>query len=190
MTPTYMPPAGSGSSRLARGLQRLESSVRVILGIIPARAGFTESDPCQFPQSLDHPRSRGVYFTPTYMPPAGSGSSPLARGLRAAAASGRRCTGIIPARAGFTGKLDDYVDGVTDHPRSRGVYAKLHLNSLYGKGSSPLARGLPPGEKPSLRDGGIIPARAGFTAGSWISSSGMWDHPRSRGVYWPWWVPF
>ena len=31
----------SGSSPLARGLQRLESGVRVVLGIIPARAGFT-----------------------------------------------------------------------------------------------------------------------------------------------------
>ena len=33
------------------------------------------------------------------------------------------------------------------------------------------------------KDTGIIPARAGFTAGRWKGSGLTWDHPRSRGVY-------
>ena len=30
---------------------------------------------------------------------------------------------------------------------------------------------------------GIIPARAGFTSVLWSPAMGVWDHPRSRGVY-------
>ena len=50
-------------------------------------------------------------------------------------------------------------------------------------GSSPLARGLHhvPGQQAALP--GIIPARAGFTAGSGRACSTSTDHPRSRGVY-------
>ena len=32
-------------------------------------------------------------------------------------------------------------------------------------------------------DGGIIPARAGFTLSSGTAPRSKWDHPRSRGVY-------
>ena len=51
------------------------------------------------------------------------------------------------------------------------------------QGSSPLARGLHWVAGPFLCRVGIIPARAGFTAG--VSSVIAWrtDHPRSRGVY-------
>ena len=50
-------------------------------------------------------------------------------------------------------------------------------------GSSPLARGLrrPATDRPG--PGGIIPARAGFTAASTCRPSRPTDHPRSRGVY-------
>ena len=50
-------------------------------------------------------------------------------------------------------------------------------------GSSPLARGLPPGPPPPARRLGIIPARAGFTATRPMTPSSPTDHPRSRGVY-------
>ena len=50
-----------------------------------------------------------------------------------------------------------------DHPRSRGVYVPPMRRAWAGKGSSPLARGLP--EEP-----GILPETSE-------------DHPRSRGVY-------
>ena len=70
---------------------------------------------------------------------------------------------IIPARAGFTHFEHGHGQRLEDHPRSRGVYAKLHLNSLYGKGSSPLARGLQFPLAVPLEAVRIIPARAGFT---------------------------
>ena len=70
-----------GSSPLARGLQERVRPHDPILGIIPARAGFTSAPTATgFPQR-DHPRSRGVYvgsFLPARPP---VGSSPLARGL-------------------------------------------------------------------------------------------------------------
>ena len=131
------------------------------------------------------------------------GSSPLARGLRIAEAVRLTLTGIIPARAGFTGLEALSIRGKLDHPRSRGVYECAHGNGFSSKGSSPLARGLrrlawwlvmwrgiiPARAGFTLRRtaggllGGIIPARAGFTdlGGRTISSLG--DHPRSRGVY-------
>ena len=52
-------------------------------------------------------------------------------------------------------------------------------------GSSPLARGLRPATQWVAGPGGIIPARAGFTAAAYGDGDGSRDHPRSRGVYHP-----
>ena len=72
---------------------------------------------------------------------------------------------------------------MTDHPRSRGVYLDKHASSPAAWGSSPLARGLHAAPTPNRNDGGIIPARAGFTAPAIIPENMSGDHPRSRGVY-------
>ena len=95
----------------------------------------------------------------------GGGSSPLARGLRGAGA----------ARGGQ----------VADHPRSRGVYRRIHWLALAVKGSSPLARGLRAAIGTMVTQPGIIPARAGFTRRRWRHCPAGRDHPRSRGVYPP-----
>ena len=50
-----------GSSPLARGLHRLASLLLARMGIIPARAGFTERKITSGLGGADHPRSRGVY---------------------------------------------------------------------------------------------------------------------------------
>jgi len=50
-------------------------------------------------------------------------------------------------------------------------------------GSSPLARGLLTHPRVEFVDGGIIPARAGFTQGRRRVGPRPGDHPRSRGVY-------
>ena len=73
---------GGGSSPLARGLHPNEGAVRVIDGIIPARAGFTDVASFKTLSPTDHPRSRGVYAPTVFVPV--------------------RVWGIIPARAGFT----------------------------------------------------------------------------------------
>ena len=91
-----------GSSPLARGLLLILSSLRLGMGIIPARAGFTKPVAATRASPWDHPRSRGVYSIRDSMvtPP----------------------SGIIPARAGFTFLHSSCWGGGWDHPRSRGVY--------------------------------------------------------------------
>ena len=155
---------GCGSSPLARGLPGLTGPVGIVIGIIPARAGFTRTSPTgggQRPQ--DHPRSRGVYGGLNIAAIWADGSSPLARGLRRVSAGDIDATGIIPARAGFTWP--------SSPPRGATV------------GSSPLARGLRLQDLPELLVRGIIPARAGFTSTISSRTTPTTDHPRSRGVY-------
>ena len=172
-----------GSSPLARGLPYGGLATFEVTGIIPARAGFTPQEPSRGGTRLDHPRSRGVYGTRMGRHVVAKGSSPLARGLPYGGLATFEVTGIIPARAGFTRMSTDAWPQVTDHPRSRGVYARFVRLFDRARGSSPLARGLPPRDLASLTRRRIIPARAGFTL--WPAGwSIRWrDHPRSRGVY-------
>ena len=159
VVPTSVPPGGS--SPLARGLLHHEGAASALLGIIPARAGFTfvrlfdvvgiiparagftRNHRLRRPVGPDHPRSRGVYSRRSSM------------------------------------------GAALDHPRSRGVYRPASRTSPSRAGSSPLARGLPGGEVLRAARRGIIPARAGFTRGQRGARSEPGDHPRSRGVYPP-----
>ena len=113
------------------------------------------------------------------------GSSPLARGLRCLSSARLGSPGIIPARAGFTCIECKVVLGVGDHPRSRGVYRPPDRRFHRPGGSSPLARGLPPRPNGPRRPHRIIPARAGFTFNGSSILRRTRDHPRSRGVYMP-----
>ena len=117
-------PPFKGSSPLARGLQAWVEEGEVKMGIIPARAGFTQSPSKNFPCSRDHPRSRGVYEYERGPAPRDRGSSPLARGLPTDLSVHKTIPGIIPARAGFTGADRQNGPLLWDHPRSRGVYMK------------------------------------------------------------------
>ena len=112
-----------------------------------------------------------------------TGSSPLARGLPSAAGRSVQPVGIIPSRAGFTSRRPCRSSPISDHPRSRGVYLMAtNADNVLG-GSSPLARGLRTYSGSSPVVAGIIPARAGFTAGTARRARTGRDHPRSRGVY-------
>ena len=132
---------------------------------------------------MDHPRSRGVYRLVLWILIRPGGSSPLARGLRPMGIEKLSGVRIIPARAGFTTAGTRAGRTPPDHPRSRGVYARLGHACDFEAGSSPLARGLRRvrGRRPA--DSRIIPARAGFTPPTPSSPPGPTDHPRSRGVY-------
>ena len=90
---------------------------------------------------------------------------------------------IIPARAGFTPRSVRQPAPPRDHPRSRGVYRLCRRVRGRLRGSSPLARGLPPVAPLPTPARGIIPARAGFTRWASAPTSSATDHPRSRGVY-------
>ena len=137
-----------------------------MVGIIPARAGFTTPDQCRSARCADHPRSRGVYRFAKPQPATKTGSSPLARGLLSFLQVDATDLGIIPARAGFTPRRCPLVTVKPDHPRSRGVYSTVPIALIATFGSSPLARGLLTYNEASLNEYGIIPARAGFT-GAW-----------------------
>ena len=152
-----------GSSPLARGLLIRWTASSGDSGIIPARAGFTRNGKDRAGEPMDHPRSRGVYGPGEGALLVDRGSSPLARGLPAAAGVEVLPAGIIPARAGFTGRAGRRLPRGADHPRSRGVYRARRLWVECTSGSSPLARGL------------LVPA-----AQEWFARR---DHPRSRGVY-------
>ena len=170
-----------GSSPLARGLRVVLELVVDGIGIIPARAGFTQYITSFLGLYSDHPRSRGVYPASPQGRAERAGSSPLARGLHGIDRSQSPTLRIIPARAGFTVTLAPQGPWAPDHPRSRGVYVSAFPPATAFRGSSPLARGLrrvPPG---LLDESRIIPARAGFTTTT--TRVTRRDHPRSRGVY-------
>ena len=172
-----------GSSPLARGLREESLRGAHLRRIIPARAGFTSRSVKIERLWRDHPRSRGVYAIRTILSLSSSGSSPLARGLRCPSRRMTRSTRIIPARAGFTNTAGSIMKWVTDHPRSRGVYASRNARRRISSGSSPLARGLRGNILGAVTQGGIIPARAGFTFPDLSGRPECQDHPRSRGVY-------
>ena len=152
-----------GSSPLARGLRGCAIGSLTVLGIIPARAGFTETAKPRTASARDHPRSRGVYPAASVAAARVMGSSPLARGLQGDQSSVRENIGIIPARAGFTHVHRRPGRERPDHPRSRGVYEANEWPVAAVVGSSPLARGLLADRTASTVSLGIIPARAGFT---------------------------
>ena len=172
-----------GSSPLARGLPADEAPTGARVGIIPARAGFTPQSYSGNQSGWDHPRSRGVYEFCERPSCEVSGSSPLARGLRALPGLRHPMGGIIPARAGFTGPSSTPSSSTRDHPRSRGVYKEDHRVVAVLDGSSPLARGLLHLVGDASRQNRIIPARAGFTSLRALACASASDHPRSRGVY-------
>ena len=173
----------SGSSPLARGLRPPRHLGRHRPGIIPARAGFTARPRGRRARGGDHPRSRGVYALWRGGRQSYVGSSPLARGLQPPPLPERKTHGIIPARAGFTGRSARSSAAAGDHPRSRGVYSRMVSVVAQPPGSSPLARGLPRVVQGKGHARRIIPARAGFTPTSSSSPSTTRDHPRSRRVY-------
>ena len=92
---------------------------------------------------------------------------------------------LIPARAGNTDVLADFVFGNAAHPRSRGEHFPSVV-FLWGTcGSSPLARGTRNLRLVAMSSRRLIPARAGNT----IGAGGGWQwraaHPRSRGEHRP-----
>ena len=93
-----------GSSPLARGLPPPPLTQNTPSRIIPARAGFTSLMCFEMKSFTDHPRSRGVYLLFEVADPLRQGSSPLARGLHCTSCCTGYEEGIIPARAGFTGR--------------------------------------------------------------------------------------
>ena len=176
-------PSGQGSSPHTRGLRRRDPEGLLRGRIIPAHAGFTygqHGDDCA---DEDHPRTRGVYGPPWPGVRDQAGSSPHTRGLPFAGLGEGIKDRIIPAHAGFTRVCACARRCVSDHPRTRGVYASPAGPLGPYPGSSPHTRGLRPGAWVRALPHGIIPAHAGFTPLTWAGIHEPRDHPRTRGVY-------
>ena len=110
-----------------------------------------------------HPRMRGEHVALHYVPAAGYGSSPHARGTRFA--------GIFVAR------------GNAVHPRMRGEHHFGHRVHTDRYGSSPHARGTRRPQSCLLRGGRFIPACAGNTLHPVLLLLILSVHPRMRGEH-------
>ena len=151
-------------------------------GLIPARAGRTRSSDRSARPLGAHPRSRGADSLSSLVSSLRRGSSPLARGARGHCANESAPGGLIPARAGRTSPSATESSGTRAHPRSRGADTVGWDPPMQTWGSSPLARGGPMLQKPSVSMAGLIPARAGRTPRRVPQGGASWAHPRSRGA--------
>ena len=111
-----------GSSPLARGTQEIIEDDKYCLGLIPARAGNTGYGFCGADHAWAHPRSRGEHHVFFAVDKPNPGSSPLARGTRGFSRATAGGGGLIPARAGNTEWLTDWLQTGEAHPRSRGEH--------------------------------------------------------------------
>ena len=111
------------------------------------------------------------------------GSPPLARGIQRKATGYRSGTGITPACAGNTSIFCRDIYMQMDHPRLRGEYVHHHHSRRSGKGSPPLARGIPLYNCTTMFPVGITPACAGNTLQMPLMRDITKDHPRLRGEY-------
>ena len=135
------------------------------------------------PAIRDHPRMRGEHVKHLIKDGSVWGSSPHARGTHAKHADILLDEGIIPACAGNTVSVSEYLAQAGDHPRMRGEHAASELTNSQSKGSSPHARGTPDQHARGRGRQGIIPACAGNTKVLFRPSKDFWDHPRMRGEH-------
>ena len=111
-----------GSSPLARGTHSVRSDRTNPHGLIPARAGNTNSLCKVLQLTRAHPRSRGEHVVPLANVVKPVGSSPLARGTRSRQPMKLSRRGLIPARAGNTSRGCCLTVTPRAHPRSRGEH--------------------------------------------------------------------
>ena len=172
-----------GSSPLARGARAKAGRHDGRRGIIPACAGSTGGGGARRWLTGDHPRLRGEHPPPLAACWRVPGSSPLARGARAAGRDARRGGGIIPACAGSTRRPRTASTARRDHPRLRGEHRDVVAVKVLCSGSSPLARGAPARAAGHGAEHRIIPACAGSTRSTREARSAPRDHPRLRGEH-------
>ena len=109
-----------GSSPLARGPPTARRCSARPCGLIPARAGTTETKHSCWCRIWAHPRSRGDHPVGSALNSVTAGSSPLARGPHRRTVVERDHRGLIPARAGTTSIFRARRGILRAHPRSRG----------------------------------------------------------------------
>ena len=183
MTDTTLKLTEAGSSPLARGTQKELRQAITFPGLIPARAGNTDTTRRYLLGLRAHPRSRGEHRKPAMTKSTPPGSSPLARGTPVRASAVLVSMGLIPARAGNTLHRYRGTGRTGAHPRSRGEHSHTVCGVVEAVGSSPLARGTHGPRGPSTSAAGLIPARAGNTDPAFKQRRLRGAHPRSRGEH-------
>ena len=91
-----------GSPPLTRGIQRQAGVVGHTVGITPAYAGNTGTDPQHTTRDQDHPRLRGEYPDNAGGGYVNTGSPPLTRGIHIRETESMENRRITPAYAGNT----------------------------------------------------------------------------------------
>ena len=165
-----------------RGQPEGNFTIRLLMRIIPARAGPTDPPARDEGEFADHPRSCGANSGEVGADSYSFGSSPLVRGQPIRSGEFFYHSRIIPARAGPTYRSRPSSPRPSDHPRSCGANHLQRFRLLCALGSSPLVRGQRTGQSAFQRCVRIIPARAGPTV-TQVDMDGVWpDHPRSCGA--------
>ena len=153
-----------GSSPRGRGKLLHLIAARLLIRLIPARAGKTARPPAPSFACPAHPRAGRENVNAWQIASHTGGSSPRGRGKPTGTPLrpiGRR---LIPARAGKTAAGGQDARRSRAHPRAGGENGPLPADGMELDGSSPRGRGKrrrPQFQHPPPR---LIPARAGKTA--------------------------
>ena len=180
---SLVPPATAlrGSSPRVRGKHLLSSSMRVRAGLIPARAGKTDSRRSPPGKGSAHPRACGENIRPRSSNISRPGSSPRVRGKPVDDGAVGGFPRLIPARAGKTRGHPVHRLKEAAHPRACGENLPKPPETTADDGSSPRVRGKPDDAVDDAADDRLIPARAGKTHQGHWGGGGVWAHPRACG---------
>ena len=174
-------PVHRGSSPRVRGKQDVKRHDVTGPGLIPARAGKTALTSSRSRTTPAHPRACGENLARLASPSPWPGSSPRVRGKHRVGGLLGDDAGLIPARAGKTVLAALQVARCQAHPRACGENAYPVVAVRLWSGSSPRVRGKLDGGVEEGAQGGLIPARAGKTAGRTRSPETCSAHPRACG---------
>ena len=172
-----------GSSPHARGTPAPMQAMGPQHRLIPACAGNTVRGCALSLKSWAHPRMRGEHNHAANALRLPTGSSPHARGTRAASPFRDALTGLIPACAGNTRIYTHTWKRGWAHPRMRGEHAVTAATTATAMGSSPHARGTHVFTPTPGKGDGLIPACAGNTLASSSAFAATRAHPRMRGEH-------
>ena len=133
----------SGSSPRGRGGLDRDGDARHRRGLIPARAGRSQSASPFRAAPRAHPRAGGAVSARFAVPSSAPGSSPRGRGGLRPLDHHRSRAGLIPARAGRSGGRHAQGRHRRAHPRAGGAVGHHHAPHGLARGSSPRGRGGP-----------------------------------------------
>ena len=151
----------SGSSPRGRGKRNQPRRVHPAGRLIPARAGKTSHGPDHRLASTAHPRAGGENDHENILTIPQKGSSPRGRGKRYPRSARPVRDGLIPARAGKTGRQGRPAHRRPAHPRAGGENPVQRYGFSLRYGSSPRGRGKPLIAVAENHSSRLIPARAG-----------------------------